>query len=71
VHYHDVAVHSFYVLKGWVLFEYEGRRRGADESRQLLLPAPRIRHRELKHSDGLEMIEVVSPAISRRFEASL
>jgi hypothetical protein len=30
---------------------------------------PRIRHRELKHSRDLEMIEVVSPAVFKTFSA--
>jgi len=61
-HTHDLAFQMVYVLKGWVRFEYE------DIGEVLLQPGdcvyqpPRIRHRELAHSDDLELIEITSPA---------
>ena len=61
-HTHDLAFQMVYVLKGWVRFEYE------DVGEVLLQPGdcvyqpPRIRHRELAHSDDLELIEITSPA---------
>ncbi|MFN2645424.1 MAG: hypothetical protein ABR570_10565 [Burkholderiales bacterium] len=41
-----------YVLKGWLLFEFQPRR---------------SRHRELKDSRNLEMIEVVVPATCKAY----
>ena len=68
-HYHDVAVQFVYVLKGWVRFEYEGVGEVLMKAGSCFYPPPRIRHRELKHSRDLEMIEVVSPAIFKTLEA--
>src|SRR3954468_17716290 len=62
-HYHDVNVQFVYVLKGWVLFEYEGVGEVMMKAGSCFYQPPRIRHRELKHSRDLEMIEVVSPAV--------
>jgi quercetin dioxygenase-like cupin family protein len=51
-----------FVLKGWVKFEYE------DIGEVLLRPGdsvyqpPGIRHREIEHSDDMELLEVTSPA---------
>jgi mannose-6-phosphate isomerase-like protein (cupin superfamily) len=61
-HYHDVAMQFVYVLKGWVLFEYEGVGRVMMKAGSCFYQPPRIRHRELEHSRDLEMIEVVAPA---------
>ena len=61
-HYHDCALQFVYVLKGWVLFEYEGVGKVMMKAGSCFYQPPRIRHRELRHSKNLEMIEVVSPA---------
>ncbi len=61
-HLHDCAMQFVYVLKGWVLFEYEGVGRVLMQAGSCFYQPPRIRHRELKHSRNLEMIEIVSPA---------
>ena len=61
-HYHDVDLQFVYVLKGWVLFEYEGVGKVMMKAGSCFYQPPRIRHRELKHSRDLEMIEIVSPA---------
>jgi quercetin dioxygenase-like cupin family protein len=61
-HRHDCDVQFVYVLKGWAVFEYEG------VGKVKMLPGtcfhqpPGIRHREIRHSKDLEMIEVVAPA---------
>jgi mannose-6-phosphate isomerase-like protein (cupin superfamily) len=68
-HYHDVNVQFVYVLKGWVLFEYEGVGEVMMRAGSCFYQPPRIRHRELKHSRDLEMIEVVSPAQFKTFSA--
>ena len=68
-HYHDVAVQFVYVLKGWVRFEYEGVGEVLMKAGSCFYQPPRIRHRELKHSRNLEMIEIVSPAKFKTYEA--
>ena len=68
-HYHDIAVQFVYVLKGWVRFEYEGVGEVLMKAGSCFYQPPRIRHRELKHSRDLEMIEVVSPATFKTLEA--
>jgi quercetin dioxygenase-like cupin family protein len=68
-HYHDVAVQFVYVLKGWVLFEYEGVGEVMMQAGSCFYQPPRIRHRELRHSRDLEMIEIVSPAVFKTVEA--
>jgi len=69
-HAHDCQVQFVYVLKGWVLFEYEGVGRVMMKAGSCFYQPPRIRHREIRHSKNLEMIEVVSPAAFRTFSAS-
>ncbi|HEV3011612.1 MAG TPA: cupin domain-containing protein [Burkholderiales bacterium] len=61
-HAHDCNVQFVYILKGWVLFEYEGVGRVMMKAGSCFYQPPRIRHREIRHSKNLEMIEVVSPA---------
>ena len=62
-HYHDCAVQFVYVLKGWVLFEYEGVGKVMMKAGSCFYQPPRIRHRELRHSPDVEMLEIVSPAV--------
>ncbi len=66
-HAHDCKVQFVYVLKGWVLFEYEGVGEVMMKAGTCFYQPPRIRHRELKHSQDLEMIEVVAPGDFRTF----
>jgi quercetin dioxygenase-like cupin family protein len=61
-HAHDCRVQFVYVLKGWALFEYEGAGRVLMKAGSCFYPPPNIRHREIRHSKNLEMIEVVAPA---------
>ena len=68
-HRHDVDVQFVYVLKGWVLFEYEGVGKVMMKAGSCFYQPPNIRHRELKHSKDLEMIEVVSPADFKTFDS--
>jgi quercetin dioxygenase-like cupin family protein len=60
-HYHDVNMQVVFVLKGWVIFEYEGHGQHKLVSGTCVHQAPGIRHRELAHSDDLEMLEIVLP----------
>ena len=60
-HRHGVAFQLVYVLRGWVEFEYEGQGKVRLEPGSCVHQPPGIRHRELGHSDDLEMLEVVMP----------
>ncbi|HZO04538.1 MAG TPA: cupin domain-containing protein [Burkholderiales bacterium] len=66
-HAHDCRVQFVYVLKGWVLFEYEGVGRVMMKAGSCFYQPPNIRHREIRHSKNLEMIEVVSPAVFKTY----
>ncbi|MGB2817558.1 MAG: cupin domain-containing protein [Burkholderiaceae bacterium] len=61
-HRHGVAFQLVYVLRGWVEFEYEGQGKVRLEPGSCVHQPPGIRHRELGHSDDLEMLEIVMPA---------
>src|SRR5882724_11884324 len=61
-HRHDCKLQFVYVLKGWVLFEYEGVGRVMMKAGSCFYQPPRIKHREIRHSKNLEMIEIVGPA---------
>ena len=63
VHHHDVRLQLIYCYRGWVRLVYEDQgepfvmREG-----DCILQPPHIRHRVLEASDGLEVIEIGSPA---------
>lgn len=61
-HLHQTSFQLVYVLKGWIEFEYEGQGVVRLEAGSCVHQPPSIRHRELGHSDDLEMLEVVMPA---------
>lgn len=61
-HTHDLDFQMVYVLKGWVVFEYEGEGEHILRAGSCVLQPPGIRHREVRHSDDMELIEIVSPA---------
>ena len=61
-HRHDCEVQFVYVLKGWAVFEYEGVGQVRMKAGTCFYQPPGIRHREIRHSKDLEMIEVVAPA---------
>lgn len=65
-HRHDTTFQMVYVLNGWVEFEYE--KPDSDEPVKVRLEKgssvyqpPGIRHREVAHSDDVEMLEIVMP----------
>jgi quercetin dioxygenase-like cupin family protein len=60
-HSHATQFQLVYVLKGWVDFEYEGQGRVRLKAGSSVYQPPNIRHRELGHSEDLEMLEVVTP----------
>jgi mannose-6-phosphate isomerase-like protein (cupin superfamily) len=66
-HAHNCKVQFVYVLKGWVLFEYEGVGRVMMKAGSCFYQPPNIRHREIRHSKNVEMLEIVSPAKFRTY----
>jgi mannose-6-phosphate isomerase-like protein (cupin superfamily) len=68
VHFHRVRVQVIYCVAGWVRVVYEDQ--GAPfllEPGDCVLQPPRIRHRVLEASAGLEVIEIASPAEHETF----
>ena len=61
-HIHRTTFQLVYILKGWIEFEYEGLGIVRLEVGSCVHQPSQIRHRELGHSDDLEMLEVVLPA---------
>lgn len=61
-HLHRTSFQLVYVLRGWIEFEYEGQGVVRLEAGSCVHQPPEIRHRELGHSDDIEMLEVVLPA---------
>jgi mannose-6-phosphate isomerase-like protein (cupin superfamily) len=61
-HLHRAEFQLVYVLKGWIEFEYEGQGRVRLEAGSCVHQPPGIRHRELGHSEDVELLEVVLPA---------
>ena len=61
-HTHDLKFQMFFVLKGWVRFEYEDI--GVKEFRagDSCYQPPMVKHREIAHSEDLELLEIVGPA---------
>ena len=61
-HKHNVDFQIYYVLKGWIRFNYEGVGEVLAEAGSCVNQPPGIRHAEVAHSDDLELIEIVLPA---------
>lgn len=61
-HTHELDFQMVYVTKGWVVFEYEGSGEHVLREDSCVLQPPGIRHREVRHSDDMELIEITSPA---------
>lgn len=61
-HMHDCTFQMYYVLKGWARFEYEGQGVHVVREGDCVLQPAGIRHREIEHSEDLEILEIVSPA---------
>ena len=60
-HFHTTNFQLVYVLKGWIEFEYEGQGIVRLEAGSCVYQPPEIRHREVGHSEDVEMLEVVMP----------
>jgi uncharacterized cupin superfamily protein len=61
-HWHSTTFQMVYILKGWIEFEYEGQGKVRLEAGSCVHQPPEIRHRELGHSEDIEMLEIVLPA---------
>lgn len=61
-HRHKTEFQMVYVLRGWVEFEYDGYGKTRLEAGSSVYQPPGIGHREIAHSDDLEMLEIVMPA---------
>jgi quercetin dioxygenase-like cupin family protein len=61
-HFHKTTFQLVYVLKGWIEFEYEGQGKVRLEAGSCVHQPPEIRHREIGHSEDVEMLEIVLPA---------
>ena len=68
-HWHDCDIQFVYVMKGWAKFEYEGVGEVLMQAGSCFYQPPSIRHREIAHSDDVEMLEVVSPANFKTYTA--
>jgi quercetin dioxygenase-like cupin family protein len=63
VHFHDLRFQVIYCARGWVRVAYEGQGEPFVLSAgDCVLQPPRIRHRVLESSPGLEVVELASPA---------
>jgi mannose-6-phosphate isomerase-like protein (cupin superfamily) len=68
-HTHDLRFQLVLVLSGWVRFEYEGYGEVLLTAGDSVCQPPGVRHREIAHSDDLEMLEVTLPAAFKTHDA--
>lgn len=61
-HLHELDFQFVYILRGWVKFEYEGRGEVELRAGSIVYQPPGIRHKEIDHSDDLELLEITMPA---------
>jgi len=61
-HTHALGFQLVYVLRGWVVFEYADIGEVRLETGSSVVQSPGVRHREVAHSEDLEMLEITSPA---------
>jgi mannose-6-phosphate isomerase-like protein (cupin superfamily) len=61
-HKHILDFQMYYVLKGWIEFDYEGVGRVRSEAGSCVHQPPGIRHAEVGCSEDLELIEITLPA---------
>src|SRR5689334_17193000 len=64
VHFHAIQFQVIYCYRGWVRVVYEGQGEPfVMQAGECVLQPPRIRHRVLEASPGLEVVEIVVPAV--------
>lgn len=61
-HQHRLDFQFVIVLRGWVRFEYEDIGEVLLQAGTTVLQPPMIKHREIAHSEDLELIEITQPA---------
>lgn len=61
-HTHDLPFQMFFVLKGWVRFEYEDIGVKTFKAGDSCYQPRLVKHREIEHSDDVEILEIVGPA---------
>lgn len=61
-HYHSLNFQMVYILQGWVTFEYKEEGTFTFYKGDTVYQPPKIHHREIKHSNDLELIEITNPA---------
>ena len=54
--------YTFKVKKGWVKFEYKGEGAFTFYQGDTVYQPPEILHREIEHSEDLELMEITNPA---------
>ena len=70
-HRHMCEFQMYYVLNGWVTFDYDGVGEKTFQKGDCVLAPPKIRHNELKCSDDFEALEVLSPGTHETIEDDL
>ena len=60
-HLHKTSFQMVYVLKGWIEFEYQDQGIVRLEAGSCVHQPPEIRHREVGHSEDVELLEIVMP----------
>jgi quercetin dioxygenase-like cupin family protein len=64
VHFHDVRFQMIYCYRGWVRLVYEDQGEAfVMQEGDCVVQPPKIRHRVLEASDGLEVIELACPSV--------
>ena len=61
-HWHELDFQLVWIVRGWVRFEYEDIGEVMLVAGTSVIQPPRVRHRELAHSDDLELVEITAPA---------
>ena len=61
-HTHELGFQFVYVLKGWVRFEYEDIGHVTLQAGDSVYQPPLVKHREVEHSEDMELVEITSPA---------
>jgi len=61
-HQHQLDLQIVYVVRGWIVFHYEGQGEVRLEAGSCVHQPPGIVHSERGHSEDLEMLEITLPA---------
>jgi quercetin dioxygenase-like cupin family protein len=69
-HRHSLDFQMYYVIKGWIEFEYDGIGAVRAVAGSCIHQPPGIRHNELAHSEDLELIEITLPGTFETVEVA-